>query len=296
VLQRFSASSGAAVSSTEITSSGTIAGASVISSAAAVYVAGRFSGVASAGSKVTLSAGSADDILVARFNWDLTSVKWLKSYGSTGADEATDLALDLSNQSLVMTGKFSGTVKGCTSQGDTDIFLATLDIADGKTKTFGCHGSPSYDEGLKIVQAPDGKTYLMGYHNAPATIVDPMSSYFNKSLAGSGYFLARFDLEVGILFWAENTPGFTGRALGVNASSEALLCGQSGLNVAARSYTKSGKLGDSETMKTTAHSACRGISYAAGKFRAVGNYSGTLSLADKELSAPMTSGFFWSFE
>ena len=295
VVQYFGLFTGMELSSTEVKSSGTVEGTAVVATATQVYITGRFTGIASAGAKLTIAAG-ADDILVAAFNWDLTSVKWLKSFGSTGIDAGSDLALDTNSTSLYVTGKFSKTVEGCTSKGDTDIFIAALDLTNGKVKTFDCHGSASYDEGLKIVHSPGGKTHLMGYHNGPATIVDGGSITFNVSLTGSGYFLARINLSNGYVSWAKNTAGFTGRALGVDSQGQLLLCGQSGLNIVARRYSTFGSVSSSQTMNTTSYGVCRGLSYEGSQFRVVGNFSGTASLPGQELAAPMTSGFFWSFE
>ena len=95
-----------------------------------VYVAGAFADSGNFGGVTRTSVGR-EDIFVGKYS-STGALSWVRSFGSSGADGAYDIALD-SAGAVYITGEFSNTVNfgtaTLTSAGSTDAFVLKLDNA-----------------------------------------------------------------------------------------------------------------------------------------------------------------------
>jgi len=107
----------------------------------AAFVAGRFSGSASAGGVALTSAGLTD-AFVAKLDAS-GNVAWAKRFGGADADQAYDVGVEASTGQAVVVGAFSTTINfggaTLTSAGLRDYFVAKLDGTGGHvwSKRFG---------------------------------------------------------------------------------------------------------------------------------------------------------------
>src|SRR5207253_6135790 len=97
-----------------------------------IVATGYFYGTFNFGGKSLSSINNSYDIFAAKYNYtSRTSLAlgWANSYGGSGSDGATSIALD-STGHLVITGYFGGTANfgGATllSAGSSDVFLMQL--------------------------------------------------------------------------------------------------------------------------------------------------------------------------
>lgn len=105
------------------------------------------------------STSGASDVFVARYAADGTLV-WVEQIGTTGNDEAWDLAVDASGNAVVSMwtdGAFEG-----VSAGGLDYAVARL-ARDGSLTWTRQGGTSVDDHAHSIAVAPDGTAYVVGY-------------------------------------------------------------------------------------------------------------------------------------
>jgi len=127
-----------------------------------VYVAGFFGGTVDFGGGALDSAG-AEDIFVASYTADGRH-RWSKRFGGPEEDKATDIFIG-PGTNLMVTGWFNGTANlGSTvmSQGESDIFLMSLDPSTGDVVWSDALGGTGFDYGQAVVSSANGITHLAG--------------------------------------------------------------------------------------------------------------------------------------
>lgn len=155
---------------------------------------------------------------------------WLHSAGNTSSDEAYDIAVDDSNNSIT-TGYFSGKVDFKTltqnisvnSHGVSDILIAKTDDA-GTYKWITHAGGPNDDRGKSVATDHFGNIYLTGYFT--------YLSYFDTTqILSHGFqdmFVAKYNSN-GVLLWVRNGGGKlndVGNSVAVDNAGNVLVTGQ----------------------------------------------------------------------
>ena len=158
-----------------------------------VYIAGYYGNYIYAvkdDSSTSFSSNGLYDSYVFKFDKDLNFL-WGKSFGSSGYDIATKIALD-SNANVFVTGtyeysvNFGGGIR--TSAGNADIFIIKYD-SNGNylwDKTF---GSESVDEGYDIMTDNTGNCFVTGYFHNTVNF----GGGDIKSKGNSDIFIAKYD-------------------------------------------------------------------------------------------------------
>ena len=176
-----------------------------IDSAGNSYVTGHFVSIAVFGS-TSLTCNGMEDIFIAKMdtngNW-----LWAKQAGGTNSDLGKSIALD-SAGNIYVTGHFEGTAifgsTSLTSSGDTDIFVAKLDV-DGNWLYAISAGGGCFDFGCSIALDSAGNSYVTGKFYGTAT-------FGSASLTSCGdydIFVAKMDAD-GNWQWATRAGGSSG--------------------------------------------------------------------------------------
>jgi hypothetical protein len=100
------------------------------------------------------------DVFVARFTADGARV-WVRQIGTTGNDEAWDLAVDASGNTVVSMWT-DAAFAGATSAGGLDYAVARL-ARDGSLLWVRQVGTAADDQAHSVGVAPDGTAYVVGY-------------------------------------------------------------------------------------------------------------------------------------
>ena len=176
-----------------------------LDSAGNSYVTGFFTGTATFGSTSLTSCGWYD-IFVAKMDAD-GIWQWAKQAGGSFEDSGKSIALDSAGNSYV-TGHFEGTAifgsTSLTSSGNTDIFVAKLDV-DGNWLWATKAGGSGFNFGCSIALDSAGNSYVTGKFYGTAT-------FGSASLTSCGnydIFVAKMDAD-GNWQWATSAGGSSG--------------------------------------------------------------------------------------
>lgn len=135
-----------------------------------LIVAGQFRGTFTIGSQTLKSAGQGD-IFVAKLSAATGDVLWIKSFGGTGNDNVTSIALDASDN-VYMAGAFTGSVDfggGTLTATNVDGFALKLDSSGSYVWAKGPLGGPNADGATGI--AVRGTTVaLVGSYSRSITV------------------------------------------------------------------------------------------------------------------------------
>lgn len=199
----------------------------------ACFVAGSFEGTATFGAGETyqtqLVSAGAKDIFLAKYNPGGT-LAWAVRAGGTGSDEALDVNLCPCSGLPIVTGYFSGEAtfgpgetnqRTLVSQGNTDIFVARYQPANGLLSWAVSAGGTGEDRGLSIATPSGGDAIVTGFFSGNACFSQQTDAgLWIPSNGGKDVFLARFNSSGGLRWvtWAGGAGDDEGR--GVAALSD----------------------------------------------------------------------------
>lgn len=217
LLAKFSGANGSLIWSLALGGAGQDTGCAVaVDGSGDVIVTGFFMGTAAFGGAPLISAG-ASDIFLAKYSAVDGRYGWSESFGGTGPDTGTGLAVGAGN-AIAVTGSFSNVVDfgggPLTSAGGTDVFVAMYDSGGVHlwSRAFGA----SYDDsGTAVTTDRSGNAVLTGYfYNS----VDFGGGILHGS-AAPAIFLAKYVAGNGGYLWSEAfqapSPSFGGFAKSV---------------------------------------------------------------------------------
>jgi uncharacterized delta-60 repeat protein len=178
-------------------------------------VTGYFWGTATFGlgepNETVLTTSGGYDIFIARYNLNGT-LSWAKCTAGTGYGSGWAIT-SLSDDSIVVTGQFSGSVTFGSGEinetvllGSNDIFIARYN-PDGTLVWVKSAGGPYIDSGFAIITLSDNSTVVTGYFDYVATFGPGESN--QTVLTSAGYtdvFIARYNSN-GTLAWAKRSGG-----------------------------------------------------------------------------------------
>ena len=186
--------------------------------------------------EITLNSAGNHDIFIARFNPD-GSLSWVKSTGSS--DSLGDIAYaitSLSDNSIVITGYFSGSaIFGqsesnetiLNSAGEKDLFIARYN-PDGSLLWAKLAGGSGWDHGLGITTLSDNSIVVTGSFANSATFGPGETNQTILTSESSDFFIARYNSD-GTLSWVKNnagTGGSSGRAITTRSDNSTVVTGQ----------------------------------------------------------------------
>lgn len=180
-----------------------------------VYTAGSFQGTVDfdpgAGTYTLASNGVAVDVFVSKLDAAGNFV-WAKSFGSTSADYAYSIVLDIYGN-IFVSGSFSGSgvdfdpgagFTNVTSNG-RDAFAWKLTSAGNYADTYVFGGSGT-DEAQTLSADASGNVYIAGYVQSIADL-DPSASVLNYTAAGGNdIFMVKMG-PGGVFVWAKGFGG-----------------------------------------------------------------------------------------
>lgn len=196
-----------------------------------MFIAGYFSGTVDfdpgTGSSPLTSIGS-NDAYVSKF-YASGTFAWVKGWGTTTAEYAYDIAVDLSGN-VYTTGRFDGTVDfdpgagtaSMTSAGSRDVFISKLD----STGTFVWAkqiGSTAIEVGYVVETDSDGNLYVSGTFGSTPIDADPGTGTTTLTGAGTESFLIKLD-DTGAFTWAIQFSDMV-RGMALDASDNIYACG-----------------------------------------------------------------------
>jgi len=161
----------------------------------------------------TLTSQGGSDIYITKFSSSGSRLLWAKSFGSTGDDQVTSVAVD-ADGSVFMIGTFTGTIDFApdnpdagqlTSQGQGDVFVVKLD-RNGQFLWAQGFGGEAADEGLSIAVDSTGRAYVTGGFQGQMEIGQAPRNAVLTSQGESDIFLACFESS-GSLAWARSLGG-----------------------------------------------------------------------------------------
>lgn len=201
-------------------------GGVAVDDAGYVYVIATFSDSLNLGDTTLRAAGSSDVALVC-YNPGGT-LQWGRSFGGNGADRGNGIAVDPSNNDILITGSFSVTAsfgsQGLNSSGGQDLFVARVTRAGTVTWARGGGGSGA-DEGLAIAVDGNGRCAVAGSFQNSAT-------FSGTGLSGTGVeALALVYNSAGTLQWARSGGGNAtdiADGVAIDASGNVVICGKYG--------------------------------------------------------------------
>lgn len=187
-----------------------IARAVKVDAAGNTYVVGRIDGSTTFGSgpdAVTLVPAGGTDGFLARYAPD-GSLAWAQRFGSTGADEGWDVALDAGGNPVI-TGGFDGAVafgSGPSAQyvnGSDDLFVAAY-TASGGLSWIRTAAGPGVERGFGLTIDTTGNVTVVGAFSSPTLTFTPTVSL--TTAGGVDGFAARYS-STGGLWWARRIGG-----------------------------------------------------------------------------------------
>jgi hypothetical protein len=138
-------------------------GVTMMSNGDVVFV-GNYNGTVNAGGSTFTSVSNSLDMYIARLKGSDGSHIASASEGGAGNDEAFDV--DASGTSIILTGRFSGSMSfggsTLTSAGDDDVFVAKLDGSTFAHQFSARMGGTSSEVGLHISTRSDGQVSVAG--------------------------------------------------------------------------------------------------------------------------------------
>jgi hypothetical protein len=189
-----------------------------------IIVAGTFEGTANIGGAQLTSQGMTD-IFLAKFS-ERGGLIWAKRFGGNSTDQPTAVAIDPSNDEIVLTGRFTLTINfgagSLTSAGAHDVFVARF--TSGGTLRWSLKvGGQSEDGAAGVAVDGAGSTIAAGDFSGSLTCV----SQTLTSTGGKDIFLAKFNSS-GTVQWCKrwgSTRDDLVEGLALDASSQPIIAG-----------------------------------------------------------------------
>lgn len=178
-----------------------VARAMTIDKSGNLYILGDFKGknvdFDPSDNKASLSSKGGSDMVLAKYNADGQYV-WAFDMGGTGNEIGGEI--DNNNESLYITGSFSGTVDfdpgtqatNLTSDGGFDIVLAKYNMGGDFEAAFKI-GSYADDFGFDILAGEDNSFYLCGGFRGSDTPFDPALNFHLSAEGDEDAFLAKYN-------------------------------------------------------------------------------------------------------
>ncbi len=172
-----------------------------------------------------ITTGGGQDLFISKHasNGTLT---WVKSYGSTGDETATGLAID-SSGNIFVGGYFSGTANfggtNMTCQGTSDIFLAKYN-SSGNHLWSERFGGTNEDYCYGISSDSSGNVAITGTYRR---VINFGGTNFNSIFGGDTGYIAKFNGSA-VHQWSQSFAGGNanyGRAVAFDSSGNVLLTG-----------------------------------------------------------------------
>jgi hypothetical protein len=189
-----------------------------------VFITGIFNSTSTFKSSILKSKGR-EDIFIADFSSE-GDLKWIKSIGGGGRDEATAIASDEAGNAY-LTGWFSGIANFgniiLTSVGNDDIFIAKFNAKGDEIWVRQAGGYKSDDRSYGITADALGNCYITGSFDGTTKF----STSTLKNVGADDYFLAKYNGK-GILQWVKQSGGKNGeigRAVAMDATGNIYVCG-----------------------------------------------------------------------
>ncbi len=189
-----------------------------------IFVTGIFHTTSTFSKKIISSKGK-EDVFLANYSTD-GNLKWIKSIGGGGRDEATAIEADANGNSY-LTGWFTGLVDfgktKLTASGDDDIFIAKYNSNGEEVWANQAGGFKGADRSYGITVDPQGNSYITGSFNGSAKF----SSVSLKSVGADDFFLAKYNSS-GVMQWVKQSGGKNGeigRAVDLDAAGNIYVCG-----------------------------------------------------------------------
>ncbi|NVO19179.1 MAG: SBBP repeat-containing protein [Bacteroidetes bacterium] len=174
----------------------------------------------------TLNSNGKEDIFIADYSDD-GDLRWIKSVGGGGRDEATALATD-GNGNAYVTGWFSGIVNfgrtQMTSNGDDDIFVAKYDSKGVELWARQAGGFKGVDRSFGITTDAEGNAFVTGSFDGAATF----GHNTLKSIGTDDCFVAKYGPD-GTVAWVKQSGGKNsekGRAIKLDSSGNIYVAGE----------------------------------------------------------------------
>ncbi|WP_170953673.1 DUF4347 domain-containing protein [Synechococcus sp. UW179A] len=179
-------------------------------------VTGYFNGTATFGSTTLTSAGSKD-VFIAKLDSNGDYV-WAKQGGGS-SDDTTYGITSLSDNSSIVTGRFSGSATfgstTLTSAGNDDVFIAKLD-SNGNYLWAKRGGSNSDDKGYAITSLSDNSSIVTGEFQGTATF----GSTTLTSAGNNDVFIAKLDSNGNYLWAKRGGSSSDDRGYGITSLSD----------------------------------------------------------------------------
>ena len=180
-----------------------------------VVVTGKFEGTATFGlgetNETQLVAAGWNDVFLARYSAD-GSLVWAKRAGGSNSDSSGIGITVLSDNSIVVIGKFDGTIifgsgeaneTQLASSGGYDIFMARY-YSDGSLAWAESAGGSDWDSGQGIASLSDNSIVVTGSFRTTATFGSGESNETQLDTVGfNDIFIAQYNAD-GILQWARH--------------------------------------------------------------------------------------------
>ncbi len=186
------------------------------------YVTGGFTSTALKIGNTTLYNAGAADIFIIKYNPSGTFL-WSKSFGSSGNEEAYNIATDNSGN-IFITGYFAGntlsfdsTVLTNAAVNYTDIFIAKFN-PEGSLLWAKSAGGTGHEEGYSITTDASGNAFVTGYFGSPS-ITFGNNMFTNTASGYYDFYIVKYDPS-GNVVWANSAGGdYSEAGFGVKADA-----------------------------------------------------------------------------
>ncbi|MCS6905204.1 MAG: fibronectin type III domain-containing protein [Bacteroidia bacterium] len=176
-----------------------------------LWLIGDFEATANFGN-LALTSGGSRDVFVARFGINTNAFNWAEKAGGSGIDEGKSIALS-PNGSVLLAGSFASNNFSLgqfsrSSQGNYDIFLASLNASNGNLNWLITSGGVGNDRAEALAVDPSGNIYITGRFTGTSVPFNGTSSTvaFASSWAADNQdlFLAKYNSS-GAIEWVRST-------------------------------------------------------------------------------------------
>ena len=191
-----------------------------------LYITGFFHNYGFSFEGDTLINSGDDDIYLVKYD-ENGSISWVKSYGNSGRERPTDMAIDI-NGNIYLVGHFnSNTIQfdsyTLTTNGGDDIFLIKIDPT-GNVLWAKNYGTAGYEAAYSVSTDDVGNVYFIGHYNDNPITIDTISL---SNQGGYDVVFAKLNPS-GDVIWAKNISSSTtevGRSIIIDSLNNIYITG-----------------------------------------------------------------------